>query len=293
MMCFMFRQLLISMRPKQWTKNLFIFAPLLFDIKLLDSTYIGRTTIAFILFCVLSGAVYLINDLADIEKDRQHPVKRNRPLPSGRLAISWAVGGAVVLPIVALSLSFLLEPMFGLVGVAYFVLQLLYSFGLKNVVILDVLIIAGGFVLRVAAGSVVAEAERFSPWLYVCITLLALFLALGKRRNELLVLEANALGHREVLREYSPQLLDEMMALVTSATVIAYSLYTFSAENLPANKSMMLTIPFFLYSIFRYLYLIYQKNMGGSPEEILVRDVPFVLSNFCWGITVVLILYML
>lgn len=292
-MVFMFRQLLISMRPKQWTKNLFIFAPLLFDIKLLDITYIGRTTVAFILFCILSGAVYLINDLADIEKDRQHPVKRHRPLPSGKLGKSWAVSGAVALPIVALSLSFFLEPMFGLVALVYFVLQLFYSFSLKNVVILDVLIIAAGFVLRVTAGSVVAEAERFSPWLYVCITLLALFLALGKRRNELLVLEANALGHRKVLREYSPQLLDEMMALVTSATVIAYSLYTFSAENLPANKSMMLTIPFFLYSIFRYLYLIYQKNLGGSPEEILVRDVPFVISNFCWGITVVLILYML
>ncbi len=293
MMFFMFRQLLISMRPKQWTKNLFIFAPLLFDIKLLDITYIGRTTVAFILFCILSGAVYLINDLADIEKDQQHPVKRHRPLPSGKLGKWWAVSGAVALPIVALSLSFFLEPMFGLVALVYFVLQLFYSFGLKNVVILDVLIIAAGFVLRVAAGSVMAEAERFSPWLYVCITLLALFLALGKRRNELLVLEADALGHRKVLREYSPQLLDEMMALVTSATVIAYSLYTFSAENLPANKSMMLTIPFFLYSIFRYLYLIYQKNLGGSPEEILVRDVPFVISNFCWGITVVLILYML
>jgi 4-hydroxybenzoate polyprenyltransferase len=292
MMFFMFRQLLISMRPRQWTKNLFIFAPLLFDIKLLHITYIGRTTVAFILFCILSGAVYLINDLVDIEKDRQHPVKRNRPLPSGKLGTSWAVSGAVVLPVVALSLSFLLEPMFGLVALVYFVLQLFYSFGLKDVVILDVLIIAAGFVLRVAAGSVVAEAERFSPWLYVCITLLALFLALGKRRNELLVLEPHALGHRKVLREYSPQLLDEMMALVTSATVIAYSLYTFSAENLPANKSMMLTIPFFLYSIFRYLYLIYQKNMGGSPEEILVRDVPFVISNFCWGITVVLILYL-
>jgi len=290
-MFLMFRQLLITMRPKQWTKNVFIFAALLFDIKLLDVTYVGRTTLAFIFFCILSGSVYLINDLTDIDKDRQHPVKRNRPLASGGLSKSWAVSAAIVLPIIALSLSFLLQPLFGLIALVYFVIQLFYSFGLKDVVILDVLIIAAGFVLRVAAGSAVAEAERFSPWLYVCITLLALFLALGKRRNELLLLEASALGHRKVLQEYSPQLLDEMIALVTSSTVIAYSLYTFSAENLPPNKSMMLTIPFFLYSIFRYLYLIYQKNLGGSPEEILLRDVPFVISNLCWGVTVVLILY--
>lgn len=290
-MFLMFRQLLITMRPKQWTKNVFIFAALLFDIKLLDVTYVGRTTLAFILFCILSGSVYLINDLTDIDRDRQHPVKRNRPLASGGLSKSWAVSAAIVLPIIALSLSFLLQPLFGLIALVYFVIQLFYSFGLKDVVILDVLIIAAGFVLRVAAGSAVAEAERFSPWLYVCITLLALFLALGKRRNELLLLEASALGHRKVLQEYSPQLLDEMIALVTSSTVIAYSLYTFSAENLPPNKSMMLTIPFLLYSIFRYLYLIYQKNLGGSPEEILLRDVPFVISNLCWGVTVVLILY--
>lgn len=290
-MFLMFRQLLITMRPKQWTKNVFIFAALLFDIKLLDVTLGGRTTLAFILFCILSGSVYLINDLTDIDRDRQHPVKRNRPLASGGLSKSWAVSAAIVLPIIALSLSFLLHPLFGLIALVYFVIQLFYSFGLKDVVILDVLIIAAGFVLRVAAGSAVAEAERFSPWLYVCITLLALFLALGKRRNELLLLEASALGHRKVLQEYSPQLLDQMIALVTSSTVIAYSLYTFSAENLPPNKSMMLTIPFLLYSIFRYLYLIYQKNLGGSPEEILLRDVPFVISNLCWGVTVVLILY--
>ena len=290
-MFLMFRQLLITMRPKQWTKNVFIFAALLFDIKLLDVTLGGRTTLAFILFCILSGSVYLINDLTDIDRDRQHPVKRNRPLASGGLSKPWAVSAAIVLPIIALSLSFLLHPLFGLIALVYFVIQLFYSFGLKDVVILDVLIIAAGFVLRVAAGSAVAEAERFSPWLYVCITLLALFLALGKRRNELLLLEASALGHRKVLQEYSPQLLDQMIALVTSSTVIAYSLYTFSAENLPPNKSMMLTIPFLLYSIFRYLYLIYQKNLGGSPEEILLRDVPFVISNLCWGVTVVLILY--
>jgi 4-hydroxybenzoate polyprenyltransferase len=287
----MFKQLLITMRPKQWTKNVFIFPALVFDLKLLDLTYVARTIVAFILFCILSGCVYLINDLVDIDKDRQHPIKRNRPLPSGKLKRSWAVTAGIVLPLVTLPLSFLFEPLFGLVALTYFVIQLAYSFVLKNIVILDVLIIATGFVLRVAAGSVVAEAERFSPWLYLCITLLALFMALGKRRNELILLDANANQHRKILQEYSPQLLDEMMALVTSSTVIAYSLYTFSAENLPANKSMMLTIPFFLYSILRYLYLIHQKNLGGSPEEILIGDVPFIISNLLWGIAVVSILY--
>jgi 4-hydroxybenzoate polyprenyltransferase len=287
----MLKQLLITMRPKQWTKNLFIFMALLFDLKLLDLTYVARTIVAFILFCILSGCVYLINDLVDIDKDRRHPVKRNRPLPSGKLERSWAVAAAVFLPLVTLPLCLLFEPLFGLVALTYFVIQLAYSFVLKNIVILDVLTIASGFVLRVAAGSVIAEAERFSPWLYLCTTLLALFLALGKRRSELILLEANADRHRKILQEYSPQLLDEMMALVTSSTVIAYSLYTFSAENLPANRSMMLTIPFFLYSILRYLYLIHQKNLGGNPEEILVGDVPFIISNLLWGIAVVLILY--
>jgi len=289
----MLKQLLVSMRPRQWTKNLFIFAALLFDLKLFDLNYVGRTVSAFILFCILSGSVYLVNDLVDVEKDRQHPVKRDRPLPSGKLKRSWALAAAAVLPMISLTLSFLLDPLFGLLALTYLVIQLAYSFLLKEIAILDVMVIAAGFVLRVAAGSVVAEAERFSPWLYVCITLLALFLALGKRRNELVLLEDTAGQHRKILQEYSPELLDEMMALVTSSTVIAYSLYTFSAENLPANKSMMLTIPFVLYSIFRYLYLIHRKNLGGSPEEILIRDVPFIVSNLSWAVAVVSILYIL
>jgi 4-hydroxybenzoate polyprenyltransferase len=287
----MFKQLLITMRPKQWTKNAFIFTALLFDLKLLDPTYVVKAGLAAALFCILSGCVYVINDLTDLEKDRQHPIKRSRPLASGKLNQSVAIGAAIVLPLCTLCLSFLLDPHFGVIALAYFLLQLFYSFGLKNLVIIDVLIIATGFVLRVAAGSVIVEAERFSPWLYVCMTSLALFLGFGKRRNELVLLDANALQHRKVLREYSPQLLDEMIALVASCFVIAYSLYTFSAENLPANKAMMLTIPFIIYDIFRYLYLIHQRNMGGSPEEILIRDAPFVASNLCWGATVLAVLY--
>jgi len=292
MMSAMLKQLVITMRPRQWTKNVFIFAPLLFDLKLLEPYYVARTIAAAFLFSMVSGSVYLINDLTDAEKDRQHPTKRNRPLASGRLSRTWALGAAVLLPSISLTLSVFLDPWFALIGLVYFIIQLAYSLGLKNVVIVDVLIIASGFVLRVAAGSTVVDAARFSPWLYVCMTLLALFLGFGKRRNELALLEGNALQHRKVLQEYSPQLLDQMMALVTSSTVIAYSLYTFSAENLPPNKSMMLTIPFVLYSIFRYLYLIHQKNLGGSPEEILLGDAPFVVSNLCWGATVLLILYL-
>jgi 4-hydroxybenzoate polyprenyltransferase len=184
MMCPMLKQLLITMRPRQWTKNVFIFAPLLFDLKLLEPYYVARTVAAAFLFSMLSGSVYLINDLTDAERDRQHPTKRNRPLASGRLSRTWALGAAVLLPSVSLVLSAFLDPSFAVIGLVYFVIQLAYSLGLKNVVIVDVLIIASGFVLRVAAGSTVVDAARFSPWLYVCMTLLALFLGFGKRRNE-------------------------------------------------------------------------------------------------------------
>jgi len=253
---------------------------------------LGKTIAAFALFCLLSSTVYLINDLADIERDRLHPTKRNRPLPAGRLPLSWAIGAAIVLAAISLPLSFYLDLAFGLIALSYLLLQVAYSFGLKNVVILDVMTVAAGFVLRVAAGAVVAQAERFSPWLYVCTTLLALFIALGRRREELILLEDNANQHRKILEEYSPAFIDEMLNVVTAATIIAYSLYTFSAENLPANKSMMLTIPFVIYGLLRYLYLIHQKKMGGSPEEIVLKDIPLLVSNLLWGLTAVIILYL-
>ncbi len=288
----MLKELIVSMRPKQWTKNAFLFAALVFDLKLFNPTLLGKTIVAFALFCLLSGTVYLINDLADIERDRLHPTKRNRPLPAGRLPLSWAMYAAIVLLAVSLPLSFYLDLTFGLIALSYLLLQVAYSFRLKDVVILDVMTVAAGFVLRVAAGAVVAQAERFSPWLYVCTTLLALFIALGRRREELILLEDNANQHRKILEEYSPAFIDEMLTVVTAATIIAYSLYTFSAENLPANKSMMLTIPFVIYGLLRYLYLIHQKNMGGSPEEIVLRDIPLLVSNLLWGLTVVIILYL-
>jgi len=288
----MLKELIISMRPKQWTKNIFLFAALVFDLKLFNPVPLGKTIAAFALFCLLSSTVYLINDLADIERDRLHPTKRNRPLPAGRLPLSWAYWAAIILPAISLPLSFYLDLAFGLIALSYLLLQVAYSFGLKNVVIIDVMSVAAGFVLRVAAGAVVAQAERFSPWLYVCTTLLALFIALGRRREELILLADNANQHRKILEEYSPAFIDEMLTVVTAAAIIAYSLYTFSAENLPANKSMMLTIPFVIYGLLRYLYLIHQKNMGGSPEEIVLKDIPLLVNNLLWGLTAVIILYL-
>ncbi|MFQ5945974.1 MAG: decaprenyl-phosphate phosphoribosyltransferase [Anaerolineae bacterium] len=288
----MLRELLLSMRPKQWTKNLVIFAALVFDLKLGDLTFLSRAVAAFVIFSALSSAVYLINDLVDMDRDRAHPEKRNRPLAAGRLNPTWAGGAAGLLSLGALPAAFYVDQLLGLIGLGYLLIQIAYSLVLKNLVILDVITVALGFVLRVGAGAVVVEVERFSPWLYICMTLLALFLALSKRRHELVLLESGAGEHRKILREYSSGLLEEMIAVVTSATVIAYSLYTFSAENLPSNHAMMLTIPFVLYGVFRYLFIVHQRDLAGSPEEALVRDAPLVANNLLWGVAVVAILYL-
>lgn len=287
----MLKALLTSVRPKQWTKNLFVYAALVFDRKLDNPAALWETTAVFLLFCALSSSVYLINDLVDLEKDRQHPTKRFRPLAAGTLSPRWALAASLVLAAVALPLAFWLEPILGIVAGGYLVLQTAYTFLLKNLAIVDVLSVAAGFVLRVMAGVAVVEASRFSPWLYICTTLLALFLALSKRRHELVILEANADRHRRILAEYTPELLEEMISVVSSATVIAYSLYTFSAENLPQNHAMMLTIPFVIYGIFRYLYIVHRKNLAGSPEEALLQDRPLMANNLLWGLMVVIILY--
>lgn len=286
----MLKSLLITMRPKQWTKNLIVFAALVFAEKLLDWALLGRTILAFALLCGLSGCVYLINDLADVERDRQHPSKRQRPLASGKLRPAWAIAATILLLATLIPIAFYLNRYFGLIAAVYLLMMIAYSLSLKNIVIVDVLTIAAGFVLRAVAGAVVI-AVPISPWLYVCTTLLALFLGFGKRRQELILLEENADEHRAILKEYTPHLLDEMIAVVTSTAVMAYSLYTFSAPNLPPNHSMMLTIPFVLYGIFRYLYLIHVKNEGGSPEEILISDLPLIVDIALWGIAVVAILY--
>lgn len=288
------RELVRAMRPKQWTKNVVVFAALVFDAKLADVTYLIYTMIGFVVFCFVSGAVYLINDLVDIDKDRQHPKKRQRPLASGRLPVRVAQAAILVLLLVCLPVSFVLNLLFGVAVSAYLLLQLAYSFFLKNIVIVDVLAIAAGFVLRVAGGAALADAERFSPWLYVCIVLLALFMGFGKRRGELVLLQGNANEHRAILGEYSLPLLDEMIGVVTATTVLAYALYTFDPGNphLPANNTMMLTIPFVLYAIFRYLYLIHQRGETAPPDEVLLQDRPLQVAIGLWGGMVMVLLYL-
>lgn len=281
------------MRPKQWTKNVIVFAALIFDVKLFQPELFIKTVIGFILLCLVSGTVYLINDLVDIEKDRLHPTKRSRPLASGRVPFRVALMSALLLPVLCLPLSFQLNFSFGLIVASYLLLQIAYSFFLKNIVIIDVLTIAAGFVLRVAGGVVLVDAERFSPWLYVATVLLALFLGLGKRREELVLLKEQATSTRSILNEYNLPFLDEMMAVVTAGTVMTYAFYTFSAPNLPDNHLMMLTIPFVIYGIFRYLYVIHVQGNGGAPDEVLLRDRPLQISIGLFGLTVVAILYLL
>lgn len=279
------------MRPKQWFKNVFVFAPLIFDGKLFDLFYLAQTVAGFVLLCLISGTVYIINDLADIENDRTHPKKRHRPLASGALGIRAATWAAVLIPLVTLPLGFLLNPAMGGILTGYLGIQLAYSLWLKDVVIVDVMIVASGFLLRVAAGVPLVDAERFSPWLYICMTLLALLIGFGKRRHELVLLKDEAGGHRHSLQEYNLALLDHVISIVTASTLLAYALYTFSAPNLPANQTMMLTIPFVLYGIFRYLYLIHVRGMGGAPEEIVLSDRPLQVAIALWGLSVVMVMY--
>jgi 4-hydroxybenzoate polyprenyltransferase len=283
------------MRPKQWTKSVFIFAAIVFDRKLTDPEALLATVVTAILFSLISSTVYIINDLVDIDKDRQHPTKCNRPLPSGELDPKIALGAAIILPSICIPIALLFHWAMGLVLIAYLVLQLFYSFVLKHIVIVDVMTIAAGFVLRVVAGVVVIDVERFSPWLYVCMTLLALFLGFGKRRHELFTLGDNANSHRASLEHYNLELIDQMSVVVISAAVMAYSLYTFSAPNLPrldGQPLMMLTIPFVLYGLFRYQYLIHVRREGGTPEEIVLKDWPLIADLLLYGVTVLVLMYL-
>lgn len=284
------RALLIELRPRQWTKNLLVFAGLVFSRNLPDFTALATVAAAFLIFCAISSAAYVINDLADLEKDRQHPVKRLRPIASGAIGEGTAWVVAALLLIVALPPALLLSRDFFLVATSYFVMVTLYSFRLKHVVLLDVFTISAGFVLRAVAGTVVLGVS-LSPWLLVCTMLASLFLALGKRRHELVLLKGDAGGHRKILEEYSQVFLDQLIAIVTSSTIIAYSLYTFTAENVRQDRLMMLTIPFVVYALFRYLYLIYQKNEGGSPETLLLKDRPLLAAILLWGLAVIVGLY--
>lgn len=281
-----------TLRIKQWTKNALVFFALIFDKQMFQPESLLRTAYGFLLFCLISSAVYIFNDLSDIEADRQHPEKMNRPLPSGELSISAAWAAGIFLVLLVLPLSYILSPSFAAVILTYFLLILAYSKWLKHIPILDVLIIAAGFVLRVHAGVTLITIERFSPWLYVVTTLGALYLGFGKRRAELALLSHNANSHRKVLNGYSIPLLDQYILIVSSTTILAYSLYTFSAPNLPENHSMMLTIPFVIYGVFRYLYLVQSKHAGGAPEEVLLADRPLQITILLWGLAVMGIFYL-
>ncbi len=284
--------ILKTLRPKQWTKNGAIFVALIFDIKLFQTDPLLKTGIGFILLCFIAGTVYLINDLVDVEKDRLHPTKKNRPIAAGRVSVQAATIAAIIIPLICLPLSFWLDIYFGLIITTYLCLQTTYSFILKNIVIIDVMTIAAGFVLRVAGGVVLVQAERFSPWLYVFTVLLALFLGLGKRRTEIALMKDKAINTRAILNEYNLPFLDNMIGIVTSGTVMTYAFYTFEAPNLPENNLMMITIPFVIYGIFRYLHAIHVRENHKPPDEILLSDRSLQINIALFGLTVISILYL-
>jgi 4-hydroxybenzoate polyprenyltransferase len=284
--------LLSSLRPGQWTKNLLVFAGLLFGRRLFDPAAVADATAAFAIFCALSGAVYLVNDIADRDTDRRHPLKAKRPLASGALPVSVAVVAAILLIVGGLAGAFVIGQQFGCVAAGYLALLVLYSLTLKHIVILDALTIAIGFVLRAVAGAFAIDVE-ISEWLLVCTILLALFIALAKRRHELVLLADGAIGHRPILGEYSAYLLDQMIAVVTASTLVAYIFYTISPETQEkfGTALLELTIPFPIYGIFRYLYLVHRREGGGSPAELLLTDRPLLACVALWALSVAFIIY--
>lgn len=289
----MIKALIKTMRPRQWTKNGFIFFGLIFDKQLFMAEPFLRATAGFFLFCLMSSAVYLFNDIADVEADRNHPEKKSRPVASGELPIRVASTVAMLLAFLTILLGYLLSPLFAVILATYLVLNLLYSRWLKHVAILDVLIISTGFVLRVAAGVVlIAPVERFSPWLYMLTILFSLYIGLGKRRAEMNLLAQGASAHRKVFDGYTIPLLDQYITIVSGMTIVAYSLYTFSAPNLPESHTMMLTIPFVVYGIFRYLQLIQVGHAAGAPDEVALKDRPLQITVLLWGLTVIAIFYL-
>jgi 4-hydroxybenzoate polyprenyltransferase len=284
--------LFVSLRPDQWHKNLIVFAALIFAVKLLDPAALARATAAFLIFCVLSGVVYLINDVSDREQDRQHPLKRKRPIAAGDLAPGTALAFAAVLGGAALAASFALRPAFGAAAAAYLALFVVYTRALKHLVVLDVMAIAIGFVLRAVAGGLVIGVH-ISNWLLVCTMLGALFLGLAKRRHEMTLLADGAKGHRRILEEYDPYLLDQMIGVVAAATMVAYIIYCASPETHAyfGTEWLVLTTPFPVYGLFRYLYLVHRKSGGGSPSDMLIDDRPLLTCVLLWGVAVVLIIY--
>lgn len=285
--------LLRTMRLKQWTKNGFVLAGLIFDGKLFDPPMLLAALVVMLGFCLISSSVYILNDLVDIEKDRLHPRKRLRPLPSGQLSPGFARLSAALLAGFSILMTGAVNLGAGVIVASYLLLNIWYSFRLKNLVIIDVMMIAGFFVLRVVAGVLAVDVANFSPWLYVCVSLLALFLGFGKRRHEFALLEDNAVGHRASLAHYNLPLLDQILGIVTTSGLLAYTLYTFEAKTaLAQDGHMLLTVPFILYAAFRYLYLIHVEERGGAPEDLLFEDRPFLIAVLLWGVSVVGVIYL-
>ena len=283
------KALIKSARPKQWTKNLLVFVALFFTIdEAWDPTefetvvsVFGKAALGFVVFSILASAIYLINDAIDVDKDRRHPKKRSRPIAAGQVSLSTAWAAAGLLIAAALASAFLMAPLFGVVSVAYVATMVAYSLFLKQLILLDVFAISAGFVLRVVAGAVVIQVP-ISPWLYICTGLGALLIALAKRRGELTAAGGDAASQRPTLGWYTKGLLDQLITAMTTAVILIYTLYTFTAPNLPANNTMMLTIPLVVYGLFRYLYLIHTKNLGEHPEDIILSDVPLIACVFLW-----------
>lgn len=282
-----------AMRPRQWAKNVIVYAGLVFDAQLLQPEPLLRVTLAFLLLCLASSSIYVINDLVDVESDRMHPRKRFRPIASGQLPIPAARIAAVILPLLTLALALPLSPALFVIIVIYLLLHIAYAFRLKHIVIVDVLAIAAGYVLRVAAGTVVIQVTNFSPWLYLSVALLALFLAIGKRRQELLLLAEKAGSIRVTFEHYNLALLDDMLRMVMVSVLMTYTLYTIETQSpsLAGSNLALLTVPFVLYAIFRYLYLMHVKGEGAAPEEVLFTDRPLLFSILLWGLTFIGIIY--
>lgn len=289
----MLKAILKTMRPRQWIKNVAIFVVLIFDRQLTNFDSFRQILVGFLLFCLISSCVYIINDIIDVEADSKHPKKCKRPIAAGTLKIPVAITVAIALVIIITPLSYLLSPYFALIILVYLILNLAYSKWLKHIPIVDVMVLASGFVFRVGAGVTLIQVERFSPWLYVVTTLGSLLLGFGKRRAELSLLSTSANEHRRVLDGYTVPFLDQLITIVSATTIMAYSLYTFSAPNLPQNHTMMLTIPLFIYGIFRYLYLVQVKHEGGAPEELFLKDRPLQITLLIAAVSVMIVFYLI
>ncbi|MEM7539508.1 MAG: decaprenyl-phosphate phosphoribosyltransferase [Chloroflexota bacterium] len=286
------RGLFRTMRPHQWTKNVVVYIALVFDGKLFQLDAFLQTTLVAFSFCLIASCVYIMNDLVDIEKDRQHPRKRLRPLPSGQLNPRFAIVGLIMIALATFIGTFYLNHWVALVMLVYFVQNIAYSFYLKNVVLIDVMLVAFGFLLRVIAGAIIVDVSNFSPWLYVCVTLLALFLGFGKRRHEIALLEGDASKHRSILAEYTLPLLDQIIGIVTTSALIVYTLYSFEAQTAFAGDGQMLiTVPPVFYLIARYLYLIHVKKLGGAPDELLIKDRPLLINTIIWMGLIIFLIY--